>query len=253
MQPIGTCYCSSLEKYQAARQPELMKDARGVIRLDSGKLYEQALEDLEGIDRIWVIFLFDQVQHWKPKVQPPRGKKKRGVFATRSPHRPNPIGLSCVELLRIQGLDLHIGSHDMLNGTPVLDIKPYLPYADAYPDSSAGWIDELQNERFTLHWSALALDQIEWIKERSDLDIRQYVSYRLETAPYPHPSHRIESLGGHRYVLGFKSWRIAYEISERSKEVNVSHLYSGYRTFLGEDVYGDFELHRKFQEHFLTD
>lgn len=104
---------------------------------------EAVLMDLEGFDRIWLIFAFHLSEGWKNSVKPPRGGPKRGVFATRSPHRPNPIGLSAVELVRVDGRVLHLRGVDLLDGTPVLDIKPYLPYADSFPFSKAGWIDEL--------------------------------------------------------------------------------------------------------------
>ena len=77
-------------------------------------------------------------------MRPPRGARvRRGLFATRSPDRPNPIGLSAVQLVRVDGLRLHVRGVDLLDGTPILDIKPYVPYADAFPDARAGWIDEL--------------------------------------------------------------------------------------------------------------
>ena len=101
------------------------------------------LQDLAGFDRLWLIFAFDRSEGWKSQVKPPRGGPKRGVLATRSPHRPNAIGLSAVELLKVEGRTLHLRGVDLLDGTPVLDIKPYVPYADAFPDAKAGWIDEL--------------------------------------------------------------------------------------------------------------
>jgi len=106
-------------------------------------LDEKTIQDLRGFDRVWLIFAFHLSEGWKSTVKPPRGGPKRGVLATRSPHRPNSIGLSAVELVKIEGRTLHLRGVDLLNGTPVLDIKPYVPYADAFPDSKAGWIDEL--------------------------------------------------------------------------------------------------------------
>jgi len=106
-------------------------------------LDEQVLQDLQGFERIWLIFAFHLSEGWKPMVKPPRGGPKRGVLATRSPHRPNAIGLSAVELLQVEGRTLQLRGVDLLDGTPVLDIKPYVPYADAFPDAKAGWIDEL--------------------------------------------------------------------------------------------------------------
>ena len=106
-------------------------------------LDEQVLRDLDGFDRLWLIFAFHLSDGWTTRVKPPRGGQKRGVLATRSPHRPNSIGLSAVELIKVEGRTLHLRGVDLLDGTPVLDIKPYVPYADAFPDARAGWIDEL--------------------------------------------------------------------------------------------------------------
>lgn len=104
---------------------------------------ERVLQDLGGFERVWLIFAFHLSEGWKSTVKPPRGGPKRGVLATRSPHRPNAIGLSAVELLKIEGRTLYLRGVDLLDGTPVLDIKPYVPYADAFPGAKAGWIDEL--------------------------------------------------------------------------------------------------------------
>ena len=83
--------------------------------------------------------------NWKAQVLPPRGpKKKRGVFATRSPHRPNPIGITPVELIRVEKRRLIVGEVDLIDGTPILDIKPYVPAIDAFPGSKAGWVDEIE-------------------------------------------------------------------------------------------------------------
>ncbi len=82
---------------------------------------------MKGIEKIWILFWMHEVKHWKVKVQPPRDVWKKGVFATRSPHRPNPIGLSCVTLIDVRGLDVFIKDHDLLDQTPILDIKPYVP------------------------------------------------------------------------------------------------------------------------------
>jgi tRNA-Thr(GGU) m(6)t(6)A37 methyltransferase TsaA len=106
-------------------------------------LDEKAIQDLDGFDRLWLIYAFHLSDGWTSTVKPPRGGPKRGVLATRSPHRPNSIGLSAVELIKIEGRTLHLRGVDLLDGTPVLDIKPYVPYADAFPDAKAGWIDEL--------------------------------------------------------------------------------------------------------------
>jgi tRNA (adenine37-N6)-methyltransferase len=104
----------------------------------------EALDDLEGIERIWVIAHLHLNTGWNAKVLPPRGpRQKRGLFATRSPHRPNSIGLSAVRLVGVDGFTLHVEEIDLIDGTPILDVKPYVPYADAFPDARAGWIEQI--------------------------------------------------------------------------------------------------------------
>lgn len=103
----------------------------------------EAYRDLQGFERIWLIFAFHRSQGWKAEVRPPRGGGKRSVLATRSPHRPNALGLSAVELIAIEPGALQVRGIDLLDDTPILDIKPYVPYADAFPDARAGWIDAI--------------------------------------------------------------------------------------------------------------
>jgi tRNA-Thr(GGU) m(6)t(6)A37 methyltransferase TsaA len=102
-----------------------------------------AFRDLAGFERIWLVFAFHRSEGWKAEVRPPRGGGKRSVLATRSPHRPNAIGLSAVELVDVGPHGLRVRGMDLLDGTPILDIKPYVPYADAFPDARAGWIDAI--------------------------------------------------------------------------------------------------------------
>lgn len=102
-----------------------------------------AFRDLAGFERIWLVFVFHRSEGWRAEVRPPRGGRKRSVLATRSPHRPNAIGLSAVELLGIDAHALRVRGMDLLDGTPILDVKPYVPYADAFPSARAGWIDAI--------------------------------------------------------------------------------------------------------------
>ncbi|RMH62941.1 MAG: tRNA (N6-threonylcarbamoyladenosine(37)-N6)-methyltransferase TrmO [Zetaproteobacteria bacterium] len=144
-QPIGIVHSDYKERYAAPRQPTLGAPAPAVIELNPGMNFEQALKDLDGFSHLWVIYWMHLNRGWNPTVLPPRGPKiRRGLFATRAPHRPNRIGLSAVRLLAVQGRCLSIEGHDMLDGTPVLDIKPYLSYADAFPDASLGWAEALK-------------------------------------------------------------------------------------------------------------
>lgn len=116
--------------------------ADGIIEL-ADWIPDPVLKDLFGFERIWVVFVFDRSGGWAPLVKPPRGHGRRGVLATRSPDRPNAIGLSAVELVAVEGRCLRVRGHDLLDGTPVLDVKPYIPYADAFPDARAGWCDDV--------------------------------------------------------------------------------------------------------------
>ena len=148
--PIGKVVSPYRERYGTPRQAVVsdgtMSGALEVatIELNPQLLSPDALEGLEGFDYVWVVALLHLNQHWNPTVVPPRGPKvRRGVFATRAPHRPNPIGLSAVRLERIEGHTLHVRGIDLLDGTPVLDIKPYVPYCDAFPDARSGWLDGL--------------------------------------------------------------------------------------------------------------
>lgn len=93
---------------------------------------------------MWIVSWLHLNKHWNPTVVPPRGPRvRRGVLATRAPHRPNQIGLSALRLVGVEGHRLHVEGLDLLDGTPVLDIKPYIPYADAFPDARSGWLDTL--------------------------------------------------------------------------------------------------------------
>ncbi len=151
LQVIGHVRSPYKERFGTPRQPvitqQVLEDRSldASIELVNGKNFDQALAGLQGFERIWVLSWMHLNDGWKPTVTPPRGPKERqGVFATRSPHRPNPIALSCLKLVKIDGRVLHVNGIDLLDGTPVLDIKPYVPYADAFPDSKAGWLDSLE-------------------------------------------------------------------------------------------------------------
>ncbi|MFQ5344760.1 MAG: tRNA (N6-threonylcarbamoyladenosine(37)-N6)-methyltransferase TrmO [Mariprofundus sp.] len=148
MQAIGVVHSDYRERFATPRQPALGDAQSAQIRLNADMNFDQALQDLDSFSHIWVIYWMHLNHGWNPTVIPPRGPKiRRGMFATRAPHRPNSIGLSAVRLNSIEGRVLHIEGHDMLDGTPVLDIKPYLPYADAIADAGNGWLDDvtLQN------------------------------------------------------------------------------------------------------------
>ncbi|MBU3678268.1 MAG: tRNA (N6-threonylcarbamoyladenosine(37)-N6)-methyltransferase TrmO [Candidatus Kapabacteria bacterium] len=215
LRPIGIIRTAATAKSDAPRQPgwdESMRPA--VVELYPRMNYEQALKDLEGCERVWLVTIFHKAENWKPLVLPPRGRIKRGVFATRSPHRPNPIGLTCVRLLGVTGLRLTVEDTDLLDGTPVLDIKPYLAYADAFPDSSLPWVDEQPPEPYSVSWQC-SIDGI-------PADHLSYVVRTLRADPLPHPYRRIRQESDATYILSIQRSRFRYRI-EGSAVTIMSH------------------------------
>ena len=138
-------------KFGLPRQSGLVDELEGLIVFEPKYRDPEALRGIEGFSHLWLIWEFSEAKRdsWSPTVRPPRlgGNKRMGVFATRSPFRPNPIGLSCVTLLGIEktkdsGLALRVGGADLMDGTPILDIKPYLPIADCRPEATGGFAAE---------------------------------------------------------------------------------------------------------------
>lgn len=143
------------QKFALPRQAGLTEGLESLLVFEKEYRVDEALRGLDGYSHLWVIWGFhdNKTEGWRPTVRPPRlgGNKRMGVFATRSPYRPNPIGLSCVELKEIrktkdQGTVLVISGADMMDGTPVYDIKPYLPFADSIPHARAGFAGEHEKD-----------------------------------------------------------------------------------------------------------
>ena len=145
---IGYVRSDFPEKFGIPRQSGLVEELKARIVFEPEYLVQESFRGLEGYYRIWILWQFSEAvrDKWSPTVRPPKlgGNRRVGVFASRSPFRPNPIGLSAVRLDRIEldgaeGPVLHVSGADIMDGTPVLDIKPYLPYVDAYPDEMGGF------------------------------------------------------------------------------------------------------------------
>lgn len=230
LEPIGIIRTPYTERYRAPRQPGAGSDrADGEIILRPGFNFEQALEDLRGFDFIWVIYWFHRNSTWKPKVLPPRGPRvKRGVFATRSPHRPNPLGLSLLCLLGVQGRVIRVGDVDLLDGTPILDIKPYLPYAEAFPDAAAGWLDEVtENEQpYDVEWSATAREQASWLARNFGITLAEVALPALARDPSPHPYRRITMHPNGGLQIAVKSWRLLFH--HEGEMIVIDRVESGY-------------------------
>jgi tRNA-Thr(GGU) m(6)t(6)A37 methyltransferase TsaA len=216
------------ERVDAPRQPSAARGVAGSIELFSGHNFEQALEDIQSFNFIWVVFWFHLNTTWKPKVSPPRSGLRRGVFATRSPYRPNPIGLSVVELLKVEGLTLSVQSLDILDGTPVLDLKPYIPYVDSLPEASNGWLDAPSDPQpeFAVEFSTLASEQLAFLRSSFGLEIAERFVAALKLGPEPQAFRRIRR-DGNGYVIAVKDWRARFVAVERT--ITVLDFHTGHR------------------------
>jgi tRNA-Thr(GGU) m(6)t(6)A37 methyltransferase TsaA len=145
LEPVGYVRTAQRLHHEAPRQSGLGRGSGGTLEVRQG--LQNCLRDLDGFSHVWLLTWCHLARGWRSLVQPPRDHRKRGLFATRAPQRPNPIGLSCVRLLRIEKRVLVLGDHDLLDGTPVLDVKPYLPYCDSVPDAAIGYVATLPADR----------------------------------------------------------------------------------------------------------
>lgn len=255
--PIGTIICDSVERYSQPHQPQISLNKKGMVQLFKGQNFEAALEDLQGFDKIWLIFGFHKSRNWNAKVSPPRSPKtKRGLFSTRSPHRPNALGLSCVDLEHIEGLQLHIQHHDLLDGSPIYDIKPYLAYCDSHPDAKMGWVEDLKDNCYTLSWSEKAKRQKFWLQQHQ-LNILELIESTLCFYPEANPRKRIVQIHENQLELAVKTWRVSYLILNEKMQVHILEFTSGYdeATLKGlkASKWNDVPLHRLFVEEFNND
>jgi tRNA-Thr(GGU) m(6)t(6)A37 methyltransferase TsaA len=233
---IGRVHSPFTERVEAPRQARLATGVQGRVELYRGRGYEDALLDLEQWDHVWLVFWFHQNVEYRPKVQPPRSDKKRGVLATRAPYRPNPIGLSAVRLLRVEGLNLFIADLDLLDGTPVLDIKPYVPYADSIPHANHGWLEQTATapvERpedprgaYSVRYDPFAEEQLAYLTDSHGIALRARIESALALGPSPHAYRRIRKDGA-GYRLAVKDFRVCFEVA--ANVVTVRELKSGYR------------------------
>jgi tRNA-Thr(GGU) m(6)t(6)A37 methyltransferase TsaA len=194
--PIAITRSCFRDKFGVPRQPGLTRHAWADLIIQAPFDREDAFRGLESCSHLWLTFQFHEAirAEWRPVVRPPRlgGNRKVGVFASRSPFRPNSLGLSVVRnegLSRRDGqLVLRIRAHDLIDGTPILDIKPYLPFADAVPDARIGWADSPPQERIPVSFSAQAEQQL------AELDPNDYPDFRgliEDVVSYdPRPSFR---------------------------------------------------------------
>lgn len=247
LEPIGVLRSPFVERVDAPRQPRAALGVEGTIELEPGRGFEDAVADLEGWQYLWVIGWFDRNSTWRPKVSPPRSSVKRGVFSTRAPHRPNPIALSVFELVSIDGLSIRVRNVDLLDGTPILDIKPYVPWTDSIADARTGWLETEGSgvvdpgRRFEVAIEPRAA-RVLALLEANGVELESKLRQSLALGPSPHAYRRIKK-DGDRYVVAIKAWRARFRVD--GNLVSVESVRSGYRA--NELDRPDLELHRRVE------
>lgn len=220
--PIGYAEQTALKSAKNYELPAqgYMDDLEYRIILLAGQNFEQGLKDLAGFSHIWVIFHFGKSKSWNPLVIPPRGPaQKRGVFATRSPHRPNGIGMTLVKLEKIEGRTLFVRGGDFFDHTPVLDIKPYISASDSAADVQEGWVKDLEEHRWEVLWSSELQNSLDKFKDMDGFGLKKYVDKVLSYSREAHPYRRIKLLSPERGVLSVKRWRVAFFLNPAEKKV----------------------------------
>ncbi|HDP90014.1 MAG TPA: tRNA (N6-threonylcarbamoyladenosine(37)-N6)-methyltransferase TrmO [Thioalkalivibrio sp.] len=228
IRPIGYARSCFKEKFGIPRQPGLVPHARARIKMLAPYNRPEAFRGIEDFSHLWISFLFHQHlgAAWRATVRPPRlgGNERVGVFATRSTYRPNPLGLSVVQLDRIEiagdAVTLHVSGVDLLDGTPVVDIKPYVPYADALPDAHGGFAPTPPDRTLSITFTEAAEQQIAAREAAGLADLRALITELLRLDPRPaYRGHETQAadFGMRLYDFDLR-WRI------EGKEVTVTAL-----------------------------
>ncbi|EOS40963.1 tRNA (N6-threonylcarbamoyladenosine(37)-N6)-methyltransferase TrmO [Lachnospiraceae bacterium] len=222
MNPIAHIRSSFPEKFGIPRQGGLA-DTRAMIIFEPEYRAAEAFRGMEEYSHIWLLWVFSECadRPWSPTVRPPRlgGNLRKGVFATRSPFRPNPIGLSCVRLENIEldtpeGPVLHVLGVDLLDGTPILDIKPYLPYVDSHPEAAGGFADEVKEYE-------LEVDFLKELRAEVTEEERHIICQLL--AQDPRPSYQQDPMR----VYGMRYADLEVKFTVDHKTVHVVNILKG--------------------------
>ena len=261
--PIGVIRTGKRVKFDTPHQPVVGVDERNVVELFEGHRYEAALSDLQGFSMVWLIWWFHRHDNWKPRVIPPRGPSvRRGVFATRSPHRPNPIGITAVPLLEVGERSIVVGNVDLLDGTPILDIKPYISRVDAFPDASLGWLgdeDHLfdQPTRYAVELSERAREQAGWLESEWGISFLTKVTEVLSRHPQRSRTYRITSPKNGVARISSGVWRVYFSYDDTVSQdtvVKIHEIAPGYPKPLlfeeGYPVITDWEAQRAFYDRY---
>ena len=217
IQPIARMKSDFPTKFGIPRQSGLVSELRSTIIFEPEFRNADALRGIEGFSHLWLIWQFSEAvrSDWSPTVRPPRlgGNTRMGVFATRSPFRPNHMGLSCVRLLGLEqteeyGMVIHVGGADLMDGTPIFDIKPYIPYSDAYPHALGGFTDTAGDFLLTVNFPAELLQKLPASKREAAVSVLSHD---------PRPSYQRQP--GRIYGLSFAGFDIRFTVEENTLTV----------------------------------
>ena len=202
MKIIAKIQTDMSDKFGIPRQSGIVKELTGKIIFEPEFRVKEALNGIEEFSHLWLLWEFSENKRdsWSPTVRPPRlgGEKRKGVFATRSPFRPNPIGMSCVKLERVEytkalGPIIYVSGVDLMNGTPIYDIKPYITYTDCVPDAVQGFAEEYKNYALNVDFPQELLDRIPKDKQAALIGI-------LRHDPRPAYQNTPDRIYGVRYM-----------------------------------------------------
>lgn len=218
LEQIGVIHSPYKEKFGTPRQPGLIKEVAASIELLAPYNREEALEGIEQYSHLWLTFIFHQNRDvpWTPKVRPPRlgGNKSIGVFATRSPYRPNPLGLSAVEFVGVRKqnntLYIDIKGADLIDGTPIVDIKPYIPYTDSIADAEAGYAMQSPTESLEVEFSESASQQVAQHRKKYP-GLENFIKQVIALDPRPAYSREEES--GRQYGIKLLEFDVQWKVT----------------------------------------
>ena len=212
MEPVAHIRSDFATKFGVPRQAGVVKELRSAVVFEPPYRVPEALRGIDGFSHLWLIWEFSENKGkgWSPTVRPPRlgGNRRVGVFASRSPFRPNPIGLSCVRLEKVEldtpeGPVLHVSGADLVDGTPILDVKPYIPYADCRPEAVGGFAPSAPG-------GALAVDIPPELLERMPPDRRDALTGVLAQDPRPSYQEDPERV----YGFGFAGLEVRFQVRD---------------------------------------